>query len=305
MTDGTPEPAEPGGVSAILSDVGSDIETTRVTVGDLSFDATMAGPDDGAPVLLLHGFPRTAALWRSQLPALADAGHRAVAFDQRGYSPGARPADDDAYRLPHLGGDVLAVADALGIDRFHLVGHDWGGFVAWWVAANRPDRLASVAVLSTPHPAAFLAALRFGDQRRRSAYIPLFGSRVGGTVLGGAGNLGLRLLLAASRLPGVLRAEPLTKAHNDPGWLAAALAWYRANTVAALRAVGPSVVPTLYLWGADDPALGPHAAYGTGAHVTAPYRFVPLPGIGHWLPDLAADVVTRELLDHIEAATWA
>lgn len=279
----------------------ADVRAGQIRVGRLVFDAAFAGPDDGTVVLLLHGFPQTSVLWRSQLDALAAAGHRAIAVDQRGCSPGARPADDAAYRLPLLGGDVLGLADALGADHFHLVGHDWGGIVAWWVAANSPGRVRSLTVLSTPHPRALARALQSFDQRRRSWYIRLFASRFGPAAVGGFGALGLRGLLAASGLPRDRIDGLVDRARRDPGWLPAALAWYRAIDRRSLAEVGVIEVPTLHVWGAADQALGPRAAYGTGDHVRGPYLFEPLPGIGHWLPVVAADAVNRLLLVHLAA----
>jgi pimeloyl-ACP methyl ester carboxylesterase len=113
----------------------------QIPVGEDVFDASVAGPEDGEVVLLLHGFPQTSWSWRHQLQALGDAGYRAVAPDQRGYSPGARPEEVERYAIPALVGDVIAIADELGAHRFHLVGHDWGAAVAWQVAGRHPDRL--------------------------------------------------------------------------------------------------------------------------------------------------------------------
>ena len=127
----------------------------NIVCGELSFDAVAAGPEDGELVLLLHGFPQTHHTWRHALPALADAGFRAVAPNQRGYSAGARPDGVDAYRTELLVADALAMADVLGADRFHLVGHDWGGQLAWLIAAHHPKRLQTLSVLSRPHPTAF------------------------------------------------------------------------------------------------------------------------------------------------------
>ena len=124
------------------------VARVELAVGDLVFDARAEGPADGELVLLLHGFPQTSLSWRHQLGALAAAGYRAVAPDQRGYSPGARPADVAEYRIERLVGDVLGFADALGVERFHLVGHDWGGAVAWQVAGRHPERLRTVTSLS-------------------------------------------------------------------------------------------------------------------------------------------------------------
>ncbi|MEA3055414.1 MAG: hypothetical protein QOD30_846, partial [Actinomycetota bacterium] len=132
----------------------------QIAVGENTFEARVAGPDDGEPVLLLHGFPQTSYSWRAQLEALGAAGYRAIAPDQRGYSPGARPTEVEAYAIEHLVADVVGMADALGLERFDLVGHDWGAAVAWATAITRPDRVRSLAALSVPHPDAFRRALQ-------------------------------------------------------------------------------------------------------------------------------------------------
>src|SRR5688572_5632939 len=121
--------------------------TIQLAVGDETFDARVAGPEDGDVVLHLHGFPQTSWSWRAQLDALGAAGYRAVAPDQRGYSAGARPADVERYAIPNLVADVLGIADALGAERFHLVGHDWGAAVAWQVAGRHQARLRSLTIL--------------------------------------------------------------------------------------------------------------------------------------------------------------
>ena len=119
------------------------------------FRARVAGPERGRVVILLHGFPQTSRCWDHQVTALANGGYRAVAFDQRGYSPGARPTDVAAYKPAALVRDTLQIADAVGADQFDLVGHDFGGMVAWMVAGHHPDRVRTLTVASTPHPAAF------------------------------------------------------------------------------------------------------------------------------------------------------
>ena len=134
------------------------IETVEIEACGLTFTADVGGA--GPLVVLLHGFPHSRHTWRHELPALVDAGFRVCAPDQRGYSPGARPAAIDDYRTELLVGDVLAIADALEAPRFHVVGHDWGGQIGWYLAAAHADRVQSLAVLSRPHPAAFASALR-------------------------------------------------------------------------------------------------------------------------------------------------
>ncbi len=127
----------------------------RIEAGGSVFRARVAGLRNAGPgLILLHGFPETSAMWTPLLAAAASNGFRVVAFDQRGYSPGARPDDVSSYAVPALADDVLAVADALGFRRFHLVGHDWGCVVGWSVTTQHPDRVISWAALSIPHPAA-------------------------------------------------------------------------------------------------------------------------------------------------------
>ena len=143
-----------------------------VAVGDLTFDVRTLGPGDGEPVVLLHGFPETSLSWTAVAPVLADAGFRVIAPDQRGYSPDARPSAVADYAMEHLVDDVLGLADALDLDTFHLVGHDWGAAVAWAVAAYHGDRLRTLTAVSVPHLAAFNAALRDdADQQERASYI--------------------------------------------------------------------------------------------------------------------------------------
>ena len=265
------------------------------------FDALAAGPPGGQPVLLLHGFPQTAACWAPLLEALAAAGYRAVAPDQRGYSPGARPGRVRAYRMAELLADAVALADRLGPGPVHLVGHDWGGVVAWQLAGRHPGRVATLTAVSTPHPRAFAGALARGTQPLRSAYLAVFRlPRLPELVLGAGRRRGLRWLLARSGL-GPAWVDAYAEALGGPGALAAALAWYRAATPFGLRA--PRVpVPTLYVWGSRDPALGPRAARTTGRWVSGPYRFEVLAGAGHWLPEHHHGELARLLLAHLRRA---
>ena len=274
------------------------IEPLRLPARGLAFDALAAGPPNGELVVLLHGFPQTSACWTLLLETLAAAGYRAVAPDQRGYSPTARPTTVSAYRLPELIADVAAIADRLDAETFHLVGHDWGGVVAWRLAGRHPDRVATLTAVSTPHPRAFARALVAGTQALRSAYIPVFRiPRLPELLLGAHRQWGLRRLLAQDGL-GVEWVDTYTRALAQPGALSAALAWYRAATPFTVRA--PRVgVPTLYVWGSGDPALGPRAAATSGRWVTGAYRFEVLAGAGHWLPEQHAEELGRLLLEHL------
>jgi len=277
----------------------TEIHRRQLRVRGLEFGALAAGPPDGELVVLLHGFPQTAACWTEVAGALAAAGYRVLAPDQRGYSPGARPAAVRAYRLPELVADVLALAEAAGADRFHLVGHDWGGVVAWALAGQHPERVVTLTSVSTPHPRAFAAALVTSAQLLRSAYIGLFRiPRLPELALGARGLRGLRFLLTRGGLAPEW-ADRYTRALAEPGALSAALAWYRAATPFGVG-LPPVPVPTRYLWGSGDPALGRRAAMTTGRWVTGPYRLDVLEGAGHWLPEHHPQELAQLVLDHLK-----
>lgn len=273
--------------------------------GDLGFAVRLAGPEAGEPVVFLHGFPQTSLSWRNQIPALADAGYRVIVPDQRGYSSGARPTSADGYTMGSLVGDVLGLADALGHERFHLVGHDWGGAVAWQVAGRHGDRLHTLSVLSTPHPQALADAYAGklgGDQESRSGYVAMF--REEGSEDGMLANeaAGLRLILQASGLTEE-ESQPYLDALGTPEVLRAALNWYRASSLVDVEGLGSVTVPTLYLWSTNDPALGREPAEATADHVGGPYTFVELDGIDHWIGEHAPDATNKALLANFARAT--
>ncbi len=273
------------------------IEHIRVPTRPGTFEGRAAGPADGRGVLLLHGFPETSAEWEHQLHALATAGYRAVAPDQRGYSPGVRPAEVADYQMRELVGDVLALADALGWDRFDLVGHDWGAAVAWVTAASVPERVRTLTAVSVPHPAAFAATLADDeDQRRRSAYMQFYQQE--GTPeqqLLAADAAELRRLYEG-KVPAA-HVEEYVRRLSEPGALTAALNWYRAMKYRG--SVGPVTVPTLYVWSTGDWALGRRVAEASAAYVKGPYRFEVLQDVSHWIPEEAPDTLSRLLLDHL------
>ncbi|MET1061845.1 MAG: alpha/beta fold hydrolase [Aeromicrobium sp.] len=270
-------------------------DSSPVTVGDLTFDVRSSGPEDGDPIILLHGFPETSLSWLEVAPRLAAAGFRVYAPDQRGYSPGARPTGVQAYDTELLAADVIGLADALGLTTFHLVGHDWGSAVAWVVAAEHPDRVRTLTAVSLPHLAAYNRALAADpDQQAKAAYIGLFRQ---------AGKAE-ELLLAdgARRLTAMFGdAVPVGLvvryvAHlAEPGALTAALNWYRAMTPAL--ADTPHVrVPTTFVWGTDDMAIGRAGAEACGDFVDADYRFIELAGVGHWIPEQAPDTLAEAII---------
>jgi pimeloyl-ACP methyl ester carboxylesterase len=254
-------------------------------------------------VILLHGFPQTSWSWRGQLSELGEAGYRAVAPDQRGYSAGARPLTVSEYQLDHLVGDVLALADAMEMDTFDLVGHDWGGMVSWVVGARHPDRVRSLSVVSTPHPLALRAALLGGDpdQAERTAQMDAFRRpEVPERLLLGEdrSGSGLEALCTASGL-GAADTRQYLAVLTRPGALTAALNWYRAMDGDELADLPPVAVPTLYVWSTEDPALSRPAAEASGTFVTGGYRCVALEGVNHWIPEAAPKELARLLLEHL------
>jgi pimeloyl-ACP methyl ester carboxylesterase len=262
----------------------------------LILDVRDLGPDDGEVVILLHGFPETSAAWDAVAPRLADAGYRVLAPDQRGYSPGARPAGRRAYAMEELEADALAVGSRAGADRFHVVGHDWGGAVAWALAAHHPDRVASLTAVSTPHPGAMQRAMLHTTQGLRSSYLLLFQLPW----------LPERLLLW--RFEEVLRrgglsaeqAEAYGRVVRQPGAMTAVLNWYRAIPLER-RPPAPVSVPTTYVWSTGDRFLGRAAAELTAGWVTGPYRFAALEGVSHWIPEHAAAELADLILDRVRS----
>jgi pimeloyl-ACP methyl ester carboxylesterase len=270
----------------------------------LTFTADVLGPAGGPLVLLLHGFPESRHSWRAALPALAGAGYRAVAPDQRGYSPGARPdpADLSNYAFDRLVRDAIEIAAAAGYDgkRFHLVGHDWGGQVSWGVAGKHPERLASLTILSRPHPSAFRRALlkEGGDQKHRSRHHRAFLEPGTGKMLLEDNARRLRSGLFGQGVPEAALEEHLSVLGN-PEAIEAALAWYRSNKGLAAD-IGIIKVPTLYIWGDADATVGPDAAYGTGEFVGVAYAMEVLPSVGHFVMDQAPAKATELLLAHLK-----
>jgi pimeloyl-ACP methyl ester carboxylesterase len=272
------------------------VDHFEVEANGFTFSAIAAGPADGRPVVFLHGFPQTSWSWHAQLEAMAAAGYRAVAFDQRGYSAGARPPEVADYGVDALVSDVVAITDALGISRFDLIGHDWGAVVAWTTAARHAPRIRTLTAVSVPHPHAFGAALSGGDddQTQRSSYIDVFRQPDGVAeklFLGedGSGD-GLRRMFAGSGLaPDAPEIEVFVAAMVEPGALTAALNWYRAMTRGSLADVGVISVPTMYVWSTADIAIGRVAAEASVDWVTGPYRFEVLEDVSHWIPEAAPE----------------
>ncbi len=282
----------------------SEIFLTEFDAGGMRFDARFAGPQGGELVLLLHGFPQTSYEWRAQLSALGAAGYHAVAPDQRGYSPGARPGEVSDYELPLLVQDVLDIADALGATTFHVVGHDWGAAVAWAVAAASPERVLTLSAVSIPHPDAFDQELadKTSCQWAASSYFDLFSVPGMEEFLLADDAAQLRAMYAGLEDEAI---DEYVRVLGTEDALGAALDWYRANIEDrrfTSDAIGPIAVPTLFIWSDADDAVCEDAAEAAAGFVTAPYRFEVLQGINHWVPEMASEAVSELLLEQLKAS---
>jgi pimeloyl-ACP methyl ester carboxylesterase len=263
----------------------------RIDVNGIGIEVDDRG--DGTPVLLVHGWPDTHAMWDAQVKALNDAGFRTIAPDLRGFGGSDKPDAVDEYAIPLLFGDMLGVVDHLGIDRLHVVGHDWGAAVAWVFAMLVPDRVQSVTALSVGHPASFSNAGM--EQRERSWYMLLFQFRdVAEQWLTKNDWTNFR---EWSGHPDV--AEVRTRL-ADPALLTSTLNLYRANVPAeALLAdpldVPPFPGPAMGIWSSGDRHLTEAQMLGSAAYVSGPFRYERLDDVGHWMT-LEAPVRVNELL---------
>ena len=277
------------GLTFDVADSPPSTTTTGVTTG---VTTGAAGP---GVVVCLHGFPQDARSFAAVTPRLTRAGLRVLAPDQRGYSPGARPTGRRAYALTELVDDVLALLDAAGARSAHVVGHDWGGAVAWALAAWHPARVSSLTVLSTPHPAALRRAAVRSSQALNSSYMAAFQlPAVPERLLLAGGGRFLRESLRRSGLP-VHLAERYVERLREPGALTAALSWYRAIPLGG-PPVGRVQVPVTYLHGWQDPFFSRAAVTGTGDHVVGPFRRRVL-DTGHWVPESDPAAVATAVLE--------
>jgi pimeloyl-ACP methyl ester carboxylesterase len=274
------------------------IESCALAANGLTFAADRAGDGDTV-ALLLHGFPECRQSWRRQLPALAGLGWTAVAPDLRGYGESSRPKDVEAYRMEALVADVASLFEVLDAKRRILIGHDWGGAIAW-AAALSGVPLDGLVILNAPHPARFHEELKTWDQRRRSWYMAFFQLPwLPETILTrGEGRPLMRDLLRQSAN---FRPELLERMRRNilaPGAATAMLNYYRAN-VRRIAHAAPAKrieVPTLLIWGEDDVYLSPRLASGLELLVSnlTVHR---LPGVSHWVQQDAPDEVNRLILD--------
>ena len=239
----------------------TQLEHHSIHTNGIVLHTVQAGPEDGAIVVLLHGFPEFWYGWQHQIPALVQVGYRVVIPDQRGYNLSDKPKGIAAYNLDQLAADVLGIIDTMGREKVFLVGHDWGAAVAWHVASKAPERLEKLAILNVPHPAVMIKFLSGSfQQMRKSWYIFFFQLPwLPEAMLRGKNWRIGRRMLSGSRPDSFTREDHqrYLDAWSQPGAITAMINWYRAmirskpETLPSLRIR----VPTLVVWGKQDVAL--------------------------------------------------
>jgi pimeloyl-ACP methyl ester carboxylesterase len=297
----------------------SELEFGRIALPTgVSLAVQTGGAADGEAILLLHGFPESHRTWRGVAPDLAR-DFRLVAPDQRGFGASDKPEGVEAYKTDRILEDLIALADALGLGRFTLVGHDWGGAVAWLAALKHPDRLSRLVIVNAPHPLVFQKSL-FDDpaQRAASQYINAFRNPM---MEKGIEAMGLESFFSktfASHADISLLSEEERRAYLDdwgaPGAMTAMLNWYRASEIvvpqigeqasapAWTRAPFPKiVVPTLVLWAMRDIALLP-VQLGGLSDLVENLRLVTIPDAGHFVPWEQPKTVAAAIRDFMHDA---
>jgi pimeloyl-ACP methyl ester carboxylesterase len=267
----------------------------RVDVDGVGIEYEVTG--DGPPVVLLHGFPDSGRLWRHQVPALVQAGFRVIVPDLRGYGRSDKPAEVEAYRMDMLVGDVLAVMDAAGAERAHVVGHDWGAGVAWATALIAADRVERLVAMSVGHPATFFA--EGFEQHEKSWYMLLF--QFAGIAEGWLSDQGWANFRAWIRHPD---ADAVVAELEASGSLTPGLNYYRANMRPEFFVQGglefpPVRAPTMGVWSSGDPALTEGQMMRSASQVAGPWRYERLDGAGHWMQLEAPGEVNRLLIDFL------
>jgi len=276
----------------------------EVQIGEYTLNCRIAGMEnDGETIILLHGFPETSYMWINLMKVLAEKGYRVIAPDQRGYSPNARPTFIKEYSLKHTSSDVLAIANAYNLQRFHLVGHDWGASVGWAFVAEYPERLYSWTSLSIPHMKAFQEAYRSDfDQQRRSKYIGFFNMPFFPELYLSFNDY--NNLKNIWRAHGDEEKEAYLSVFRQSGTLRSALNWYRAN-IGRRRNPSDHInfgivrVPTLLIWGNMDMAIGRKSIDLNEQYMAGPYKFLEL-YVGHWLIQESFDDVSKAIINHIK-----
>ncbi len=254
--------------------------------------------NNGETVVLLHGFPETSRMWKNLIEVLSREGFKVIAPDQRGYSKGARPPKIEDYRVNNLSKDVVDIVDIFGLNKFHLVGHDWGSAVGWTITASQRKRVISYSALSVPHMDAFSSAINNNEiQIKKSYYINLFKIKYLPELYFKLFNYrNLKKLLSSSDENEI---ENYIKVFSQKNALKSALNWYRAINLRGSKKIGDIFVPTLMIYGTRDLAIAEKGVDETKRFIKAPYRLKKIDS-SHWLIQDSFDIVSKEIINHIK-----
>ncbi len=283
----------------------AEIRFNRLDTGTVSLHVAEAGPANGPAVILLHGFPEFWFCWRHQIDALAGAGYRVIAPDQRGYNLSDKPEAIADYDLEPLANDVLGLVKTLGLREYALVGHDWGAAVAWWVAQKNPAGLCGLVIMNAPHPVLWRRAMDEDPvQRKLSRYVRLLGIPVLPELMIRAGGYkGLADAITESTRPvSSSELEEFRKAWSQPGALTGMINWYRAILRRRFPSPPPSkgiAVPTQIIWGAKDRYASLFLADASQT-LCANARLTVLDNATHWVQHDEAERVNTILLDFLK-----
>ena len=270
-----------------------------VTIGNFTFNCRVSGLDNpGDAVILLHGFPETSRMWHDLMKVLDLEGFKVIAPDQRGYSKNARPMDVSDYTIDKLSDDVLRIADAFDLDSFHLIGHDWGSAVGWYIVSINSDRILTWSALSVPHLDAFLDAIKNDkEQQKKSRYISLFRKPFLPELY--FKIFGYKYLKDIWRYSLDNEKELYLETFKQKGALKSTLNWYRANFNGSDYKVGNIYTPTLIIYGIKDMAVGEKCVNDSKKYLLGKHRIEKL-DVGHWLIQESFDSVTESILNHIK-----
>jgi len=271
-----------------------------INLDNFTFNCRVSGVEnEGEAVILLHGFPETSRMWYQLIPILANDGFKVIAPDQRGYSQGARPSKISDYTIDKLSKDITDIADAFQLEKFHLIGHDWGSAVGWYTVSINADRIISWTALSVPHLDAFFESINTDkEQQQKSQYMSFFKKPILPELY--FKIFGYKYLKDIWRKSSTLEIEKYLEVFKQRGALKSSLNWYRANINNSNNMIGNIDTPTLILYGIKDMAIGEKSVDESAKYLKGEYNIEKL-DVGHWLIQESFESVSNSILKHLNA----
>ncbi len=274
----------------------------KIEIENLIFDCRVSGNEEDELVILLHGFPESSFMYRELMKDLSELGYYCMAPNMRGYSPGARPSGKSNYTIDKLSSDIMDIANYVGREKFHLIGHDWGSVIGWQIVHDNPDAILSWTGLSVPHTQSFFEALlNDNDQKKRSKYIKLFQIPVLPELKIKSKNF--KILREMWDAHSKEEVEDYLSILNGNKALTATLNYYRASSELTKKAktrkiLGNIDVPTLFIWGKNDVAIGAESVKNGHKYMKSEYTFLELES-GHWLIQSSYSEVKPAIIKHL------